>query len=164
MGSHRPCRFRTGGPPFETSLGQALCGQPEPLAIVLQDSDGRATPRPEDKQVTGKWIRVQFFPAQLGDCVDPFSSINGFHCNQNAYLCRDLDHSFISRQARSKLTQSGAADVFHWMRILRPLGHSNSMAYSANGAPCGAVSSTNVGLLALRRRAGTPPSRLFSPM
>src|SRR6478672_5164741 len=164
MRSQRPCRFRAGWPPFETSLGQAFCGQPKPLAIVLQDSDGRATPRPEDKQVPGKWIRVQLFPAKLGDGVDPLSSINRLDRNQNSYLCSDLNHPSISRQARSKPTQSGGADAFQWMRILRPLGHSKSMAYLANGTAGGAVSSTNVGLLALRRGAEIPPSRLFNPM
>src|SRR5579863_7985760 len=164
MRPQRPCRFRAGWPPFETPLGQALGGQPEPLAIVLQDSDGRATPRPEDKKVTGKWVRVQLFPAKLGEGVDALSSINRLDRNQNSYLGSDLNHPSISRQARSRLTQSGGPDAFHWMRILRPLGHSKSTAYSANGSTCGAVSSTNVGLLALRRRAGTPPSRLFSPM
>src|SRR6202040_406764 len=106
----------------------------------------------------------QLFPALLGDCVDTFSSINSLHRNQNSYLCSDLNHPSISRQARSKLTQSGGADAFHWMRILRPLGHSKSMAYSVNGTACGAVSSTNVALLALRRRGKPPPSRFFSPM
>jgi hypothetical protein len=100
----------------------------------------------------------------LGDCVDTLSSIDSAHSNQNSYLWRDPNHPSISRPARSKLTQSGGADAFHWMRILRPLGHSQSMAYSANGNACGAVSSTKLGLLALRLRAGTPPTRLFNPM
>src|SRR5580658_5591233 len=164
MRSQRPCRFRPGWPPFETALGQALGGQPEPLAIVLQDSDRRSTPRPEDKKVTGKRVGVQLFPAKLGDGVDTLSSINRLDRNQNSDLGSDLNHPSISRQARSKLTQSGGPDALHCMRILWPLGHSKSMAYSANGTACGSVSSTNVALLALRRRVGTPPSRLFSPM
>jgi hypothetical protein len=52
--------------------------------------------------------------------------INSLHRHQNSYLCCDLNHPSISRQARSKLTQSGGAVAFHWMRILRPLGHSKS--------------------------------------
>src|SRR5436309_1759398 len=164
MHAQRPCRFRAGWPPFETSLGQTFCGQPKPLAIVLQNSDGRATPRPEDKQVARKWIGVQFLPAELGDGVDTLSSINSLHRNQNTDLRRDLNHPSISRQARNRLTQSGGADAFHWMRILRPLGHSKSMAHSSSGAACGAVSSTNAGLVALRRTAGISPSRFFSPI
>src|SRR5450432_2185407 len=100
----------------------------------------------------------------MGDGVNPFSAINGFHRNQNPYLRRDLNHLSASRQARSTLTQSRGADAFHWTRILPPLGDSKSITHSSSGVACGAISSTNVGLVALRRRMGTPPSRFFSPI
>jgi hypothetical protein len=38
-----PRRFGARRPPLEPSFGQSLRRQPEPLAIVLQDSDGRST-------------------------------------------------------------------------------------------------------------------------
>jgi hypothetical protein len=59
----RSRRFGACRPPLEPSFGQAFRRQPEPLAIVLQDSDRRSTPRPENEQVTGKRIGVQFLPA-----------------------------------------------------------------------------------------------------
>jgi hypothetical protein len=58
-----PRRFGACRPPPETSFGQALRRQPEPLAIVLQDADRRSTPGPEKEQVTGKRIGVPFLPA-----------------------------------------------------------------------------------------------------
>jgi hypothetical protein len=134
-----------------------------PWPSYCKNSDGRAAPSPEDKQVAGKWIGVQFLPAQLGNCVDPLPSIYRLNRNQNPYLRRDLNHPSPSRQARSKLTQSRGADAFHWMRILLPLGASNSITHSSSGVVCGAISSTNAGLFALRR-LGTPPSRFFSPI
>ena len=51
-----------------------------------------------------------------------------------------------ARQARSRLTQSRGAAAFHWMRILLPLGASNSITHSSSGVACGAISSTNAGL------------------
>src|SRR5580698_4548575 len=49
-----PRRFGARRPPLEPSFGQSLRRQPEPLAIVLQDSDGRSTTGAENEQVTGK--------------------------------------------------------------------------------------------------------------
>jgi hypothetical protein len=81
----------------------------------------------------------------LGDGLYTLSSINRLDRNQNPYLRRDLDHPSLSRQARSRRIQSGGADGFHGMRILRPLGHSKSIAHSSSGVACGAVRSTNAG-------------------
>src|SRR5689334_24579204 len=58
-----PRGFVAGRPPLETPFGQSLSCQPKPLAIELEDPDGGSTPAAEDKQVTGKWIGVQFLPA-----------------------------------------------------------------------------------------------------
>jgi hypothetical protein len=100
----------------------------------------------------------------LSNGVDPLSSINRLDRNQNPYLRRDLNHPSVSRHARSRLTQSRGADAFHWTRILPPLADSNSITQSSNGVVRGALSSTNAGLVALRRRTGIPPSRFFRPI
>jgi hypothetical protein len=55
-------------------------------------------------------------PAQL--------TIHGFDGHQHAHLRRDLDHPSVSRQARSKLAQSGGAAAFQLMRILVTKGSS----------------------------------------
>jgi hypothetical protein len=115
--------------------------------VVLQNPDRRATPRPEDKKVAGERIGIQLLLAYRLDC------------DQNPYLRRDLNHPSVSRQARNKLAQSRAVDAFHWTGILFPLGASNSITHSS----CGAISSTNAGLVALRRRMATPPIRFFKP-
>jgi AraC-like DNA-binding protein len=60
--------------------------------------------------------------------------------------------------------QSGGTDAFHWIRSLPPRKDSNSMTHSSGGVAGGVISSTNAGLLALRRTMGTPPIRFFSPM
>jgi len=79
--------------------------------------------------------------------------------NPNPYLSRDLNHPSVSRQARGRLTQSRVADAFHRIPILPPLADSNSITHSSIDVVCGAVSSTNVCLAALRRRTGIPPTR-----
>ena len=43
----------------------------------------------------------------------------------NPNLRGDLNHPSISRQAHTRLTQSGGVDAFHWIRIFRPLGIQN---------------------------------------
>jgi len=93
----------------------------------------------------------------------PFPAVNRLYRNQNPYLRRDLNHPSASRQARSRLIQSGGAEAFHWMCILCPLGHSKSIAHSCCAIAGGAVSSTNAVLVALRAETGIPPSRFFRP-
>ena len=101
--------------------------------------------------IAGRWRRSPFFhqsPPPQPEFVSVQRSESSFHFPPGAQQTYP-----IGRRGRFLLDAH-----------LRPLGHSKSMAYSVNGTACGAVSSTNVGLLALRRRAGTPLSRLFSPM
>ena len=59
MRRQRPDSLCARRPPSETSLRQALCGQPESLAVILQNADGGSTPGPEDQQVAGKRIGVR---------------------------------------------------------------------------------------------------------
>src|SRR6266849_3838027 len=40
--------------------------------------------------------------------------------SHDAHLGGDLNHPSTSRQARSRLAQSGGTGAFHWMRILAP--------------------------------------------
>src|SRR5580692_11026018 len=131
-----PRRFGARRPPLEPSFGQSLRRQPEPLAIVLQDSDGRSTTGAENEQVAGKRIGVQFLPAQLGDCINALASVNSLNRNQNPYLRRDLDHTG-SHKLRLNPARSSAVGPFHWMRIL-PRGPSNSIRHSDRD-PAGAT-------------------------
>jgi hypothetical protein len=76
-----------------------------------------------------------------------FAAIDCFNGNQDAHLGSDLNHLFsLSRQARSRLLQSGGVLLFHRMRILLPVADSTSMTHSSNGAGTGEISSTKVGL------------------
>jgi hypothetical protein len=92
--------------------------------------------------------------------ISPVDSIDR---DQHAHLWRDLNHLSVSRQARSKLIQSGAVAAFHWMHTLPPRNDSNSIEHSPCIAAGVAISSTNAGLRAFRRRCETPPSRFFKP-
>ena len=84
-----------------------------------------------------------------------FSSIHRFDSHQHAHLRCDLNHRSASRQARSRLPQSGGAVVFQWIRILLPPADSNSMMHPGSATGNGAMSSTNPGR---RRLRGCPPS------
>src|SRR4030088_930941 len=74
------------------------------------------------------------------NCKDPDPLIPQLHR-------RDLNHPSVSRRARNRLTQSRGTAAFHWTRILPPLEDSNSMTHSSSVAGCGAISSTNAGLV-----------------
>src|SRR5580692_6689532 len=77
-------RFRARWPPAKASLGQALGGQPESLAVVGQDPDRPRAAVAEDKQAAGKRIGAKFLPADLRQRIDPLPSVHRLHRNQNA--------------------------------------------------------------------------------
>src|SRR4029077_9657494 len=96
--------FRARWPSAEATLGQALGGEPESLPVIGQDPDRPRATVAEDEQAAGKWIGVQFLPAQLCKGIYPLPSVNGLQCDQNAQLRRDLDHNTNSAKVRLKLT------------------------------------------------------------
>jgi hypothetical protein len=100
MGSQCFCSLVAGRPPFETAFGKALRGNPEPLAIVRQDSDCFAAAAAEDEQAAGKRIGIEFLAAELGERIDPLPSVNGFDRNQNAQVRCDLDQDADSSNSR----------------------------------------------------------------
>src|SRR5271157_1425847 len=155
--------FRRLRPPHESSAGETLLGQPVSLAVIAEDSNRGPTAAPKHEHTAGKRILRQFLLAEPRERVYAFSSIDRLNGHQHPHLRRDLNHLSAFRQARSRLAQSGGAAAFHWMRTLPPRKDSNSMTHSLGVAACGAISSTNAGLLAFRRSRGTPPSRFFSP-
>src|ERR1039457_1883476 len=144
--------------------GATLLGQPVSLAVIAEQSDRRPAAAPKHEHTSGKRILRQFLLAESRQRVDALSSIDRLDGHEHAHLRRDLNHLSASRQARSRLIQSGGAAAFHWMRTLPPLKDSNSMTHSPCVEACGAISSTNAGLLAFRRRRETPPRRFFSPI
>ena len=82
--------FSACRPPFETALRKTLGGNPEPLAIVGEDSDRLAAAAAKDKQTAGKRIGIELLTAELRQRIDAFSAVDGFNRNQNAQLRGDL--------------------------------------------------------------------------
>src|SRR6266446_2947552 len=156
--------FRRLRPPHESSTRETLLGQPVSLPVIAEQSDRGSTAAPKHEHTAGKRIRCQFLLTEPCESVYALSTIDRLDGHQHPHLRRDLNHLSASRQARSRLVQSGAAAAFHWMRTLPPRKDSNSITHSFSVAACGAISSTNAGLLAFRRRRETPPTRFFSPI
>ena len=100
MGSQCFRRVRSRRPPFETAFRQALRCDPEPLAVVGEDSDRLAATAAEDKQAAGKRIGCEFLPAELRQRIYALPSVDGFNRNQNAQLRRDLNQDADSSNSR----------------------------------------------------------------
>lgn len=100
MGSQCFRGFVACRPPFEATFGKALRGNPEPLAIVRQDSDRFAAAAAKDEQAAGKRIGVELLSAELSKRVDPLPSIDGFDRNQYPQLRGDLDQDADSNNSR----------------------------------------------------------------
>jgi permease MlaE len=94
-----------------------------------------------------------------------FPSVHRFDGHQNAHLRSDLEHRSESRQARSRVAQSGATAVFQWIRILLPAADSNSIRHSRLALGAGAMSSTNLGERGVfdRRLSAATRSRFSLP-
>src|SRR5579872_625733 len=135
-------RFRTGGPPLETALRQALRGEPESLAVIGQQFYGGAPATAEDEQTAGEGICIQFLAAQLCDGVDPLTTVYRLDRNQDAKLRCDLDQDADSHSSRLSVARYEAEAPFNPIRSL-PRLPSSSMLHSGSDCPHGATSSTN---------------------
>ena len=100
MGSQCFRGFVACRPPFEAAFGKALRGNPEPLAIVRQDSDRLAAAAAEDEQAAGKRIGIEFLAAELRERVDALSPVDCVDRNQDAQLRCDLDQDADSSNSR----------------------------------------------------------------
>ena len=87
-------------PPFESAFGKALSGDPEPLAVIGEDSDRLAAAAAEDEQAAGKRIGIELLTAELGERVDALPAVDGFNRNQDAQLRRDLNQDADSSNSR----------------------------------------------------------------
>jgi hypothetical protein len=100
MGSQCFRGFVAGRPPFETAFGKAFGGDPEPLAIIGEDSDRFAAAAAEDEQAAGERIGIEFLAAELGERVNTLPAVDGFNRNQDPQLRRDLDQDADSSNSR----------------------------------------------------------------
>src|ERR1035437_3738500 len=134
----------TGGlfaarPPHKSPLRQPFLRQPEPLAVIDQDTDRDPPTAPEYKQASREGICLKRVLAQPGERVDALPAIDRLDRHQDAHLRCDLDHA-DSHSVRLSPARSGTAAPFHWMRIL-PRGPSNSMTHSVELTAWGATNS-----------------------
>jgi hypothetical protein len=142
MGSQCFRGFVAGRPPFETAFGKALGGDPEPLAIIGEDSDRFAAAAAEDEQAAGKRIGIEFLAAELGERVNALPSVDGFNRNQDPQLRRDLDQEADSSNSRLSFARYETDVFLSWILSL-PRRPSSSMVHSGSDCGRGATSSTN---------------------
>src|SRR6266511_968507 len=170
-GGHQQLRLirlqRFGGgvgfrPPYESSFGQALLRQPVSLAIIGEEADRGPAAAPKHEHTSGEGVFGELLLAQPRQRINALAAVHGFNRHQHAHLRGDLDHPWISCQARSTLAQSGGTAAFHWTRILPPPADSNSITHSGKLAVPLPISSTNAGLLSFRDWLGIPSSRCFN--
>src|ERR1039457_5165579 len=127
--------------------GATLLGQPVSLAVIAEQSDRRPAAAPKHEHTSGKRILRQFLLAEPRQRVYALSSIDRLDGHEHTHLRRELNHLSASRQARSRLVQSGGAAAFHWMRTLPPLKDSNPMSHLPTAPPSGATRPRNAGLV-----------------
>src|SRR5262249_19679791 len=152
-------RFR---PPYEFPFGQPLLRQPVSLAIISKKANLAPAATANHEYTSGEWIFGELLLTQPRQRIYPFSAVYRLDRHQHAHLRRDLNHPWVSCQARSKPVQSSGTAAFHWMRILPPPRDSNSMTHSGKAAPPSPISSTNAGLFGFLDWLGIPPSRCFN--
>ncbi len=150
-------------PPHEPSFREALLRQPVPLAIIGEEADRGPAAASKHEHTSGEGIFGEFLLAQPRQRINALAAVHRLNRHQHAHLRRDLDHPWVSRQARSKPVQSGGTAAFHWIRILPPPGDSNSMTHSGNTAAPAPISSTNAGLFCFLGWLGVPAQPLLQP-
>src|ERR1039457_1971115 len=128
MRLEHPGRLFAARPPHESPLRQPFLRQPEPLAVIDQDTDRGPATAPEYKQASREGICPEFVLAQPGERIDALPAIDRFDRNQDAHVRCDLNHA-DSHNDRLSPARSGAVDPFLWMRTFAR-GPSNSMTHS----------------------------------
>jgi hypothetical protein len=87
-------------PPSEPTFRETLGCDPKSLPVVRENPDRLAATAAEDKQAAGKRIGCEFLPAELRQRIYTLPSVDGFNCNQNAQLRRDLNQDADSSNSR----------------------------------------------------------------
>src|SRR5205807_9142589 len=96
-----------------TCLLQPLLCKPVSLALIAEQPDRGPAAAPKHEYATRKRILGEFLLAEPRERINALSSIDRLDGHQHAHLSGDLNHLSASRQARSRLPQSGGAAVFH---------------------------------------------------
>jgi hypothetical protein len=128
-------------------------------------------PIPSDIPARPQRILSEFLLAEPRQRIVAFSSVDCLDGNQHAHLRRDLNHPSVSRQARSRIVQSGGAVAFHSIRILLPPEDAKSITHSSSSARDGAEdrarfcarSRNQVQLMPSHYAPVTSRPRLFTP-
>jgi hypothetical protein len=79
-------------PPAEATLGQTLVSQPKALAIVRQESDGRAASVAKDEDGAREGIGLKRLAAESSQGVDALSKVYRLDGDENSHVRSYLDH------------------------------------------------------------------------
>src|SRR5262249_46740075 len=100
---------RLGRPPRETSLGEPLVAQPEPLAVIHQHLQGCRFAIAEDEDGAGEGVFVKGLLAQPRQAVDAATEVGRLDGHQDLHLRGDLQHYGASQKRRAKASTSAAS-------------------------------------------------------
>ena len=94
-------------PPTKTSLREPLLAQPEPLAVINKDFDGRRPTVAKYKDNPLKRVVPKLFLADPCQPVNAIAEIRRLDRDQNPHVRRQLNHGWSFHRARLKAARSG---------------------------------------------------------
>jgi hypothetical protein len=109
-------------PPVEFSLRQTFVTEPKSLAIVAQNSHGRAPPISEYEQGSTQRIASKPAAANRAKPVDPSSEVHWIHRQKDAHLRGDLDHGRLQNALAIAIRWSSTAPRTLMRRKIAPSG------------------------------------------
>jgi len=121
MRQHLVLHFAASSRPVaKLSFRQPFLAQPEPLAVVRQDLDGRRPSIPEHEQSTRERIRCQHLAAHPSQAVDALAKVRRLHRHQDPHLRRQLHHVRRPHNAAAMPAMSTHSGPVTSMATLRP--------------------------------------------
>ena len=87
----------------------SLVAEPEPLAVVHEQLQGRRLAIAEDEDDAGKGVVLEGLLAEPGQAVDPPAKIGRLGGHQDLHLRRDLEHHPAFQKLRERASTSAAS-------------------------------------------------------
>jgi len=86
-----------------------LVAEPEPLAVVHEQLQGRRLAIAEDEDGAGERVVLEGLLAEPRQAVDPASEVGRLDRDQDLHLRRDLEHHRAFQRLRERASTSAAS-------------------------------------------------------
>ena len=96
-------------PPREAALGKSLVAEPESLAVVHEQLQGRRLAVAEDEDGAGEGIVLEGLLSEPGQAVDAATEIDRLDGHQDLHLWGDLEHQWAFQKLRERASTSAAS-------------------------------------------------------